>query len=54
MKINQEFQKNIYICFIDYKKPLCQSWQAMESPRRSGVPTHLLKLGHSKKPMGSG
>ena len=32
----QEFQKNIYFCFIDYAKPLCGSQQTVENSSRDG------------------
>ena len=30
-----EFQENIYFCFIDYSKPLCESQQTVEDSSAS-------------------
>ena len=56
IEIAQEFQKNLYFCFIDYSKAFdCVDYNKLENSQRNGKirPHYLLpeKPGRSRKPM---
>ena len=41
----REFQKNIYLCFIDYVKAFdCVDHKKLENSERDGIPGHLTCL----------